>query len=227
VLNAIRAIALSSALVAVSARADWTGFVQVTTSPGGSRETVGNNDRGQIFAKGARLRIDMDVEVSVVGRAYVIYDFVKHKRYSVIPELKKYVESDARDVSTDGQHEPPGGCLRGSNEECLQGQKFRKLRDEMLGERQCAVWTRERWTHSGRTVQTIWVLEAAKDVIPLKQVIKDRLTRTIVLQSYKEGALPESLFSIPDGYSRMTRTELLQLYGSSPPTRVKRGPHEE
>jgi len=225
-LRAIRALSLSL-LLAGSVRADWAGVVQVIASPIGSGETVLGGDRGKIFAKGAKLRIEMDVAVNIIGKSYQIYDFETRKHYSVMPALRKYVESDAREASADRQHEMPGSCMRGSKDECLQAQDFRKLRDEAIGGRKCGVWERERWTHSGHTFQTIWVLDGARAVIPLKQVIKDRFTRTIVLENYSERTLPKSLFVVPSGYAKITHFELMQMFGSSPPTRVNGGPQHE
>ncbi len=195
-----------------AARGDWEGTLHITTHARSSA-TSRSEDDAKIRARKAKVRIDVDRELTKVGKTYSIYDFETGIAYTVIPKLKIYVEENASDSSSDGQHDMPGGCAGGGIDACLVSQGFHKVRADSVEGRACTVWERQRWTHSGRTQQTIWVLSRAADVVVVKQIITSRVSRTVILNDYKVAPQADVLFKVPDGFARMTKSEALPIIG--------------
>jgi hypothetical protein len=218
--RALRHSLSAALLLATAARADWQGKLVTTTDPP-QPDRSGMGRDGEVHAKKGKMRID--TQIGPVGKGYVLYDFKTKKLNLVVPDQKIYFEQDA---PADGAAEAPAGCERGSAEECLASQGFKKDGADQVEGRACETWERDRAVRGGMDVhQKVCVLAGAKDMVWLKNEVQTpRFTRVTIVKDYKQAPQPDSLFEVPKGYARQDMAAMMEKMGAGPRRAPPPGP---
>jgi hypothetical protein len=198
-------------LAATAARADWQGKLVTTTDPPQADRGQGSRD-GEIHAKKGKVRID--AEMGPMGKGFVLYDFKTKTLDMVAPAEKAYFEAGR---SAAGAAETPAACERGSVDECLTSQGFKRSGADDVEGHACEVWERDRAAAQGMDVrQKVCVLPHASDMVWLKNVVQTpQATRVTIVKDYKETPQADSLFEVPEGYARRDMAALTQRMGQS------------
>jgi hypothetical protein len=188
---------LSMFLVSASsvAMADWSGRIEVhgTESPGGKEGPM----PGKIFAKGAKLR----VEVKAHGQDAVIVADIKGGKASMLMPAQKI----AMDLPASMSDKKLVSCPTGNIIGCLKSKGYKKTGGEKVDGHYCEIWEGDELYSNSKTHQKIWHPTDLKEVFMLKSVTRTEKGGEVLtlVKDIKIAALDDSLFKVPGDFHKM------------------------
>jgi len=159
----------------------WEAKVHFTHDP--PRRSGGAD--GAIHLAGGRVRIE---EPTPLGATVILA--ADGKVRLLFPEARQFMEID-----------PAQAALATVPPTSLAGMK--RVGEERLSGRDCAIWERTLQTPAGQIHQRLWVPLEAKRFVFLRFVTQtDRGATRADLSELRETAQPASLFGVPQGYRK-------------------------